>query len=291
MINAENYFLIAIGLIWIIVAVIQDLRKREIANWWNFSLIAAALSYRAFVSLWAGNYWYFLNGLIGFAIFFGLAYGFYYGRVFAGGDAKLLMALGAVLPFSGLFSDNLTIFLYFVILFLLCGSIYGLVYSFGLALKNRKAFAAEFVRQARKQKKIFITFLVLALVFSIFVMVMEEFIFLLFSLCVFLFPFLYCYAKAVEEVCLIKEKKARELTVGDWLYKPVKIGKKLIKPNWEGLSEEELRLLQRYRGKVLIKEGIPFTPSFLFAFLILIWIIQKDIVKAISFSSIFMAFP
>ncbi len=276
MINAENLFLIAIGLVWIIVAVIQDLRKREIANWWNFSLIAVALSYRAFVSLWMGNYWYFLNGLIGFAIFFGLAYGFYYGRVFAGGDAKLLMGLGAVLPFSGLFLENITIFIYFVLLFLFCGSIYGLLYSFGLALKNRKAFAAEFFRQTKKQKKIFVTFLILTLGFSVFIMIMEEIIFLLFSLCIFLFPFLYCYAKAVEECCLIKERKAKELTVGDWLYRPVKVGKKIIKPNWEGLSEEELKLLQKYRGKVRIKEGIPFTPAFLFAFLILIWVIRKD---------------
>ena len=279
MINAENYFLVAIGLIWIIVAVIQDLRKREIANWWNFSLIAVALAYRAFVSLWMANYWYFLNGLIGFAIFFGLAYGFYYGRVFAGGDAKLLMGLGAVLPLSGLFFENITIFLYFIILFLACGSVYGLCYSIALAFKNRKPFAAEFFRQTRKQKKIFISFLVLALAFAVFVFFMKEFVFLLFSLCLFIFPFLYCYAKAVEEVCLIKERKAKELTVGDWLYEPVKIGKKTIKPNWEGLSEEELKILKKYRGKILIKEGIPFTPAFLFAFIILIWIINKGMLE------------
>lgn len=278
MINAENYFLIVIGLIWIIVAVIQDLRKREIANWWNFSLIAVALSYRAFVSLWMADYWYFVHGLIGFAIFFGLAYGFYYGRVFAGGDAKLLMGLGAVLPFSSLFFENITLFIYFILLFLLCGSIYGLFYSVGLALRNRKAFAAEFFRQTKKQKKIFISFIVLALAFSVFVMIMGEFVFLLFSLCLFLFPFLYSYAKAVEEGCLIREKKARELTVGDWLYKQVKVGKKIIKPNWEGLSEEELEILKKYKGKVTIKEGIPFTPAFLFAFLILIYLIKKDMI-------------
>ncbi len=279
MINSENYFLIAIGLIWVTIAVIQDLRKREIANWWNFSLIAVALSYRAFVSLWMQDYWYLLHGLIGFAIFFALAYAFYYGRVFAGGDAKLLMGLGAVLPFSGLFFDNLLIFLYFIFLFLLCGSIYGLFYSIGLALRNRKAFALEFVRRARRQKKIFAVFIVLALVFSVFVIFMGELVFLLFSLCIFLFPFLYCYAKAIEECCLIKEKKVKELTVGDWLYKQIKVGKKIIKPNWEGLSEEELKLLERYRGKVTIKEGIPFTPSFLFAFLVLIYLVNRGIIN------------
>lgn len=276
MINAENWFLIAIGLIWIIVAVIQDLRKREIANWWNFSLIAVAFAYRAFVSILMHDYWYFVNGLIGFAIFFGLAYAFYYGRVFAGGDAKLLMGLGAVLPFSSLFFENIKIFIYFIVLFLLCGSIYGLLYSMGLCFLNRKNFVLEFKKQLRKNKKILFAFSLLALFALFLIAFIGEYIFILFPLVLILFPFLYSYAKAVEEGCLIKERRAEELTIGDWLYKPVRIGKKTIKPNWEGLSEEELKLLEKYKEKVVIKEGIPFTPAFLFAFLILLWLIKKD---------------
>ncbi len=34
-----NYFLIVIAFIWILFAVVQDLRKREVANWVNFSLL------------------------------------------------------------------------------------------------------------------------------------------------------------------------------------------------------------------------------------------------------------
>lgn len=58
------------------------------------------------------------------------------------------------------------------------------------------------------------------------------------------------------------------LTIGDWLVKSVKAGKKIIKPNWEGLSEEELRIIRKnVKGKVLVKYGLPFTPSFLIGFL------------------------
>ena len=39
-------FLILLGLVWIIFAVVQDLRKREIANWLNFSLVIFALVFR-----------------------------------------------------------------------------------------------------------------------------------------------------------------------------------------------------------------------------------------------------
>ena len=91
-----NLFLIVIAVIWIVFAVIQDFRKREVANWWNFSLIAFVFAYRAFLSLNSGDYRYFLWGLIGFVAGFILANAFYYARMFAGGDAKLLMALGTI---------------------------------------------------------------------------------------------------------------------------------------------------------------------------------------------------
>jgi Flp pilus assembly protein protease CpaA len=271
----ENWFLVAVGLLWIAVAVIQDLRKREVANWWNFSLVAVALAYRACLSAYLWDYWPILWGLIGFAAFFILAYGFYYARVFAGGDAKLLMGVGAVLPFSNALNDNLFIFAYFLVLLLSCGGIYGLLYSFALSYKNRKKFGKEFFSQLDKNKKMVNIFIILAIIIVVGVSIIGEYLFVWFALIVLLFPFLYIYAKSIEESSMIKAKKARELTVGDWLYKPVKVGRKTIKPNWEGLSEQELKLIQRYRGKILVKEGIPFTPAFLFALIILVWIIKK----------------
>ena len=65
------------------------------------------------------------------------------------------------------------------------------------------------------------------------------------------------------------------LTIGDWLINNVKVrinGKiKIIKPNWEGLSEKELNFIQKnYKRKVLIRNGIPFVPAFLFAIILLI---------------------
>jgi len=46
--SSANIFLIVIAIVWMIFAVIQDFRKREVANWWNFSLIAFVLAYRLF---------------------------------------------------------------------------------------------------------------------------------------------------------------------------------------------------------------------------------------------------
>ena len=61
----EVIFMLSIAIIWTIIAVAQDFRKREVANWWNFSLIIFILAFRLFLSIEKGNYWWFLWGLIG----------------------------------------------------------------------------------------------------------------------------------------------------------------------------------------------------------------------------------
>ncbi|MBU2053223.1 MAG: prepilin peptidase [Nanoarchaeota archaeon] len=94
-------FLIVLGFVWIIFASVQDLKNKEVANWLNFSLIIFALGFRFFYSLfYRGGFSFFYQGLIGLGIFFVLGNLLYYGRMFAGGDAKLMIAMGAVLPFS-----------------------------------------------------------------------------------------------------------------------------------------------------------------------------------------------
>ena len=74
------------------------------------------------------------------------------------------------------------------------------------------------------------------------------------------------------------------LTIGDWLVKPVKAGRSIIKPNWEGLSEEELKIIRKnVKGKVLVKYGLQFTPSFLIGFIVMLIIFYFNI----NFLSIF----
>ena len=78
----EYYFLFGLFFVWTLFASIQDLKKREVANWLNFSLIAFALVYRLFYSVAVKDYSFFVYGLLGFAVFFILAYAFYYLGVF-----------------------------------------------------------------------------------------------------------------------------------------------------------------------------------------------------------------
>src|SRR6056297_3189023 len=97
-------FLIVLAIVWIIFAVINDIKISEIPDWLNISLVAFALAARFFYGLFVGDpetgsidFIWFYQGLIGLGIFFILGNILYIGRMFAGGDAKLMMALGTIL--------------------------------------------------------------------------------------------------------------------------------------------------------------------------------------------------
>jgi Flp pilus assembly protein protease CpaA len=263
----EILFLLLLTGIWLIIASISDLKKREVPNWLSFSLIIFALVFHLFYSILNFDALPFIFSLTGFALFFILAYAFYYARIFAGGDAKLLMGLGAVLPSSSFLYENLIILAKYIFLLLLIGGIYGLAYSLILVALNRKRFIKEFSRQMRREKGLIFLALIPAFLSFVFVFYSGESIFFLFPLIIIAFPFLLIYARAVERY-MVKSVSAGKLTVGDWLYQKVRVGRKLIKPYWEGLSEEEVKLLRKSKKKIKIKQGIPFVPSFFLAFLL-----------------------
>jgi len=261
-------FLIVLAIIWIIFAVIQDLKTKEISNWLNFSLIVFALVFRFFYGLFFDiNFGFFYQGLIGFAIFFILGNLFYYGHIFAGGDAKLMIALGAILPFSKSFLINVKIFTLFFILFLISGMVYGLIFSLVLMFRNWKSFKKEFFAQFKKmKKKIFVVFLI-GLIFMVFGFFENLMFFLGFF--VFILPYVFIFAKSIDETCMVKKVKTKFLREGDWLYKEVSIGNKIIKAKWDGLSKEDIRLLQK-KKQVIIRQGLAFAPVFLISFVFLV---------------------
>lgn len=264
-------FLLVLAFIWIVFATVQDLRKREIANWLSFSLIIFALGFRFFYGLFSETgFNFFYQGLIGLGIFFVIGNLLYYGKMFAGGDAKLMIALGAVLPFSEIFSTNLKIFILFFLIFLFTGAFYSLIVTMVLSLKNFRKFRKEFNAQLKKNKKIIYPVMFFGLVLMALGFVKS--LLFAFGVFVFILPYFYVYIKSVDESCMIKKVKTFNLEEGDWLYKNVRVGKKLIIANWNGLDRKDIRLIKKRYKAILIRQGIPFTPVFLISFLILLYI-------------------
>ena len=269
MVVIADYILVFIALLWIAAACITDIKKREVANWLSFSLIAIALAIRAFAAILIQKPSFFLYGLAGLAVFFALGNVLYHTRIFAGGDAKLLIALGAVFAttpsFVNLTSMRMPFLLLFFLNILLFGSAYGIFYSIFLAIKNKKSFITEVKKlniETKKLRFFFLAFVSLLLV----MLLMTKLYNILFLLAIVLiFPYLYIFVKAVENSCMIKLVSPKQLTEGDWLAKPVKIGKRTIKPKTEGLTVQDIAIIKKARKKVLVKQGMPFVPVFLIA--------------------------
>ena len=266
-------FLVVLGFAWIIAAVVQDLKYREIANWLNFSLIIFAIVFRLFYSIFSGNYDFILMGIFGLGVFFVLGNLLYYARLFAGGDAKLFISFGAVIPFAGSYYLNTLIFFVFLISLLAGGALYSLIYSVFLVIKNKKEFSREFSRNFRNFHVLFISLMVFLGIFIVYSLITENFIIILFPLFLAFTFLLYIYAKAIEKSCMLSYVKINKLTIGDWLAKPIKINGKNLEPHWEGLTQKQIDLIKKYYKKdVLIKQGIPFSPAFLIAFIVIVYI-------------------
>lgn len=265
-----NLVLIILFLIWAIFASIEDLKKREVEDWLSYSLIVFALGFRFFYSLFYEDFSVFYYGVFGLAIFFALGNLFYYSKLFAGADAKMMIALGTILPMETTFIKNLEIFLIFIFLFLIVGGIYGIVWTIYLSIKNRKEFKKDFAKRFFNSKRILIaTFSI-----GIFLILLAKIspVFFILSLGFLFIPTLYIYSKSVDEVAMVKKVKPKKLTVGDWLVKEVKIQKGKIKANWDGLTKEEIKKLIKNKKEVLVRYGIPFIPVFPISFVLLIFL-------------------
>ncbi len=265
----EVIFLGILALVYIIFAVIQDVRTKEIANWVNFSLVIFALGFRFLFSIFQEDgFVFFYNGLIGLGIFLILGNLLYYGKVFAGGDAKLMIALGTILPYSPNIFTNLQNFFNFILIFLVIGFLYILISGAVFCIKNFKSFKKEFLVQLKKSKKWMLVVISLSILLLLLGFVNTSF--LIIGILVFFTSYLYLYSKSVDESCMIKRIKSKDLREGDWLYSGVKIGKNNIKAKWEGVSKSDIMKIRKQYKEVRIRQGVAFSPVFLISFIVFI---------------------
>ena len=86
--------------------------------------------------------------------------------------------------------------------------------------------------------------------------------------------YLWVFTKAIEKSCMYKLVQPTRLTEGDWIVEDIRVyGKYVAGPKDLGISKNQIKkLVQFYKQgkikKILIKEGIPFVPSFFIAFIV-----------------------
>ena len=65
-------------------------------------------------------------------------------------------------------------------------------------------------------------------------------------------------------------------TTGYRVFYEQKIKGKTIEANWDGLSKSEIARIKKYsKKKIFIKQGVPFTPGFLFGFIALLYLLYR----------------
>ena len=239
----ELGFLFWLFLAGIIIASLQDLKRREVDDWLNFLLLVAGIVFVLYTALFQKDFSKVVQMGFTLVVMFGAMNLFYYGRVFAGGDAKLLFAMSAL--FIGVtFLDSLINVGIFLFLLMFSGSIYGLGYSGFLYFRRWKEANKEMKNIFSKKKwiRIFCYVGIFSVVIcSILFLILENMFPLIIAFIFLLFPALFLFSKALEKVCMVKEIAGKELREGDWLVHDVRVKGKTIKSDWEGLNEEAIK--------------------------------------------------
>ncbi|TAL51891.1 MAG: prepilin peptidase [Nanoarchaeota archaeon] len=278
----EPFLLFACGAILAIASII-DVKTREVPDFLNYSLIAIGLGVNTLIAIAISNIMIFLQSIAGMVFGFLLGWALYYLGQWGGGDSKLLIGLGAAIgiPFSTDFIKSGSMILSSFLVSMLAnmiivGAIYALFIAVFLAATNWDKMKEPLERLAKKSSRwripLQIIILVCIIASAIFFRGFERIMIVSLLLICAVFSHLWIFIKAVEESAMRKWVAPDKLVEGDWVAEPVKIGRKtIVSPKDPGISKEQIKELKKAfeKGKkVLVKEGIPFVPTFFFSFLI-----------------------
>lgn len=259
----------------LIFGTITDIKKREVNDWLNYSLLVAGLGIRLIYSIVNNDYWFFLYGLIGLAASFAISWIMFYTGQWGGGDSKLLIGMGAIIGIDFVGFPKLITFIVNMFIF---GAIYGLLYSFYLGLRRYGEFKKELFKTYKKHGKakyvFFGGFLTVGFIGIFMANIYLKYFMLTFSVIFLLTYFVWIAVKAVEKVSMYVLVDPKDLVEGDWIAKEVYVGKELVcGPKDLGIEKDQIEKLKKAYakkqiGKIEVREGMPFVPSFLIGYFV-----------------------
>ncbi len=266
--------LLAITLIILIIGTITDLKTREVPDWLNYSGIFLGIGLRALFSANYWDIWILVEGLIGFALAFLAAELMYRTGQWGGGDCKMLMVLGAVLGVQFRLDHITTTFISNL---LIVGGVYGLVWSLYKGIKNKKEVlerAKQLWKETYPYRLAAYGGLIILTGASFFLAPPLRLAALVLAFMAVAILILWVVMKSIEETSFIKRIPLKKLTEGDWIAKAIKQKNRVVcAASRTGATKEDINMLKKLRiPAVWIKEGIPFVPSFLIAYLTSIFI-------------------
>ena len=286
---STDLLLFSVGIMGLIAGSITDIQRREVPDWLNYFLIFTGLGLRFMHSIATGNWMYFVYGLLGFGVFFILAYLMYFTGQWGGGDSKMLMAMGAMFAtfpdfLIGVFDPNLfgfPVLLTFWINLLLLGAIYGIVWTLGLGVIHFNDMRRSFKKFMRK--KFIRTIMIVShsaagvlLLSSLFLPILAaKVVAASFAVMIVGFFYLFMVVKSVDESCMYRKLHPSQLVEGDWPINDIVVDEKTIFSTQKriGLELDDILRLKKLfdQGKIKkikVRHGVPFVPSFLFSLIL-----------------------
>ncbi|MFQ5620911.1 MAG: prepilin peptidase [Candidatus Nanoarchaeia archaeon] len=251
-----------------------DWKTTEVPDWLTYGGIGLGLVGRLTYSVFTSDWSFLTAGLLGFGLMFLIGCFLYYTAQWGGGDAKLLMALGATLGIAPSMDHN---FISFLVNLLVLGGVYGLLYTLALAFKEhkkvRKALTKHFSsNESAKAKLASYTGCAGFLLLGFFTPALAKPLFFALAFVMISGFYLWGFTKAVEEAAMVKKVYPKDLLEGDWILDTIiHKGKEICSPKDLGVTLKQIATLKRLRKqgkvkKITMKQGIPFCPAFFLAY-------------------------
>jgi Flp pilus assembly protein protease CpaA len=277
----ELIFVVA-AILGTLYATITDIKNHWVPDFINFSMIFFGIGGHAILSLLTANIWPLIASVAAALIFYAIALAMYHSGSWGGGDAKLLIGLGALIPvFPMQLATNFTkiapwpfmLTLWFNIL--LVGTVYTSILITTKIITHWEDFKKNSRNQLIKHKNLTLAVTSSILLPATLTIFKKEMIIIsaLWALAIFAF-YLTLTTKALEKTCMYRKIEPKKLVEGDWVQDTIKLKNKTIfKPKRTGIEKKEIIELIKLKkqgiiDKVNVKEGFPYIPAFLIALII-----------------------
>ncbi|MBN1274908.1 prepilin peptidase [Candidatus Woesearchaeota archaeon] len=219
----------------LVIGTYTDLRTREVPDWLNFGLIGAGLGLGTLFSLLSWTWQPFISSVFGLVLGVIIGYLMFYAGQWGGGDAKMIMGLGALFGLSvarPLSFEGLPSFIVFIVNVVIIGALYGVAWAVIMGFRQGRLLRQAYMRILRQRRlvayraaviaasvlSLLLAFLVKGLVFRV--------TFVAFAFIIFFTFHLWVLGKALEQACMLKRLPVGRLTEGDWVADDVWVPRK-----------------------------------------------------------------
>ncbi|MBD3209557.1 prepilin peptidase [Candidatus Woesearchaeota archaeon] len=244
-----THVIIAAGLL---IGTHTDLRRREVPDWLNFGFIVAGLGLGLLATILSWSLQPLLSSVLGLLAGVLIGHLMFYAGQWGGGDAKMIMGIGALLGldvFHCCSASQLPLLVIFFVNTVLVGAVYGLLWAVFLGFRHRRKVKRAFVERLRSPpvRKARMAVIIACLCLIVLVIAVPHYLFRLvfacFALIVFFMFYTWVFIHVIEHACMVKPVPVRDLVEGDWIFEEVWVKRPAFSPFIAQCQEQQRRAL------------------------------------------------